>query len=169
MMRLTRIAFLGLGLLGLSALAVADGQAGRSPNGIELPAGFKDWKVIGVSHRTDNNTLRAIVGNDTAVAAARSGNIDPWPNGAVLAKIVWKAETDKHWNTAIVSGDFVHVELMVKDATKYAATGGWGYARWKGKELKPYGTDANFVQECVGCHAPLKSQDYVFTRPAFVP
>ena len=167
MMRRTRIACLGL--IGFSALAAAGGQVARAPNGIELPAGFKDWKVIGVSHRTDNNTLRAILGNDTAVAAARAGNINPWPDGTVLAKIVWKAETDKHWSTAIVPGDFVHVEFMVKDATRYAATGGWGYARWKGKELKPYGADANFVQECFGCHTPVKPQDYVFTRPALIP
>jgi hypothetical protein len=169
MMRRTLITCLGLGLVGFSALAVADGKTARAPNGIELPADYKEWKVIGVSHRTDNNTLRAIVGNDAAVAAARAGNINPWPNGAVLGKIVWKTETDKNWDKAIVPGEFVHVEFMVKDATKYATTGGWGYARWKGKDLKPHGNDANFAQECVGCHTPVKSQDYVFTRPANMP
>jgi len=47
-----------------------------APNGIELPAGYKDWRVIGSSHREDNKTLRVILGNDAAIAAARVINPD---------------------------------------------------------------------------------------------
>ena len=46
-----------------------------APNGIEFPQGYQDWRVIGVSHRTDNNTLRIILGNDTAIEAARAGAV----------------------------------------------------------------------------------------------
>lgn len=168
MRTLSRV-LLTITLAGLSAIAASGNQVAPSPNGIELPADYKDWKVIGVSHRVDNNTMRAVVGNDAAVAAARAGNINPWPNGAVLGKIVWKAVADKNWDKAMVPGDFVHVEFMLKDAQKYTATGGWGYARWKGKELAPYGKDPGFAQECVACHTPVKGQDYVFTRPASMP
>jgi hypothetical protein len=58
---------------------------------------------------------------------------------------------------------------MIKDAKKYTATGGWGFARWKGKNQKPYGKDAGFVNECFGCHTPVKENDYVFTHPAELP
>jgi hypothetical protein len=58
---------------------------------------------------------------------------------------------------------------MHKDSVKYAATGGWGYARWLGTEQKPYGKDASFAQECVGCHTPVKDNDWVFTHPAQIP
>lgn len=58
---------------------------------------------------------------------------------------------------------------MTKDAKKFGSTGGWGYARWLGKEQKPYGKDAAFVQECVGCHTPVKDRDYVFTKPVALP
>ena len=95
-----------------------------APNGINLPEGYKDWRVIAVSHRTDNNTMRAIVGNDKAVEAARKGNTNPWPDGAILGKLVWKAETDANWPTATVPGKFVHAEFMTKEAKKYEATGG---------------------------------------------
>jgi hypothetical protein len=64
---------------------------------------------------------------------------------------------------------FRHAEFMVKDAKKYEATGGWGFARWLGKDQKPYGKDANFVQECFGCHQPVKDRDWVFTEPAPLP
>jgi hypothetical protein len=131
-----------------------------SPNGIDLPQG---------SHRLDNNTLRVILGNEVAVEAARSGNTRPWPDGAILGKLVWKDATHEAWESAVVPGEFVHAEFMFKDSQRWPATGGWGFARWKGMNQQPYGEDATFVQECFGCHTPVKENDYVFTRPARVP
>lgn len=140
-----------------------------TPNGINLPDGYKDWPVISVSHRDDNNTLRAILGNDIAIKAARAGKTKPWPNGSILGKLVWKDTNHEKWQKAIIPGDFVHAEFMIKDSAKYASTGGWGFARWKGLNQKPYGKDASFVQECYGCHIPVKDNDYVFTRPSLMP
>jgi hypothetical protein len=168
-MKISKLAMLVLSMTTYATLAVAAAPVAKAPNGIELPAGYQDWRVIAPSHRTDNNTLRVILGNDIALAAARAGHTNPWPDGAILGKLVWKDETDKRWPTATVPGKFVHAEFMLKDATKYAKTGGWGYARWLGTEQKPYGKDANFVQECLGCHTPVKDQDYVFTHPATLP
>jgi len=31
-------------------------------DGIELPENYKDWKVISASHRTDNKSIRTILG-----------------------------------------------------------------------------------------------------------
>jgi hypothetical protein len=77
--------------------------------------------------------------------------------------VLWKQEVD---NNGIVStGEFVHVEYMIKDTKKYAETEGWGWARWKGKDLKPYGNSASFVNECIKCHRPVKDNDNVFTKP----
>jgi hypothetical protein len=149
--------------------AAAKQEVEVAPNGISLPEGYKDWRVIGASHRTDNNTMRVIVGNDKAIEAARKGQTTPWPDGAIMGKLVWKAETHANWATAVVPGKFVHAEFMIKDAKKYAATGGWGFARWLGEEQKPYGKDAQFVQECFACHTPVKENDYVFTHPAKLP
>lgn len=156
-------------VLAVCAGAASAGKPAPSPNGIEIPEGYKDWRVISVSDRTDNNTLRVILGNDIAIAAARAGKTNPWPDGAILAKLAWKATTHPHWAKATVPGDFVQAEFMVKDWKKFAATGGWGYARWKGMDQKPYGTDANFAQECVTCHTPVKGQDWVYTHPVILP
>jgi hypothetical protein len=159
---------LAMGLLFVAGAAHA-GKPAPTPNGIEMPEGYKDWRVISVAHRTDNNTMRVIVGNDAAIAAARAGKTNPWPNGTILGKVVWKAKTSEHWEKATVPGDFVHAEFMIKDAKKHAATGGWGYARWTGMDQKPYGKDANVAQECVACHTPVKSRDWVYTQPAILP
>jgi len=140
-----------------------------APNGIRLPDGYKNWRLISSSHRTDNNTLRVILGNDKAIQAAKDGQTNPWPDGSVLAKLVWKDAAHEKWPTSTIPGKFVHVEFMIKDAKRFSATGGWGFARWLGLEQQPYGKDTNFVQECYGCHLPVKGNDYVFTQPAVLP
>lgn len=151
-----------------SALSGDTGTA-PAPNGITLPENYRDWRVIASSHRLDNNTLRVILGNDKAIEAARAGNTNPWPDGVILAKLVWKDKTHPAWEKAVIPGEFVQAEFMLKDAHKWKATGGWGFARWKGMEQTPYGKDAGFVQECFGCHTPMKDNDYVFTHPAQLP
>lgn len=158
------------GLCLLTPAAVwSDANVPPAPNGITMPQGYKNWRLIAPSHRTDNNTLRVILGNDIAIEAARKGQTNPWPDGAILAKLVWKDATHPNWEKATVPGNFVHAEFLIKDAKKYAATGGWGFARWLGNEQKPYGKDATFVQECFGCHSAVKDNDYVFTRPVVLP
>ncbi len=139
-----------------------------APNGITLPQGYKNWRLIAVSQRTENQTLRAILGNDIAIEAARSGKTNPWPNGTILAKLNWKQKTSESFPAAVSPGDFVHADFMVKDDTKYAATGGWGFARWVGMEQKPY-DKGDVAQECLGCHGMMKNQDLVFTAPVKLP
>jgi len=159
--------------VAMSAFATAPQAAepavAASPNGITLPADYRNWRLIASSQRNDNNTLRVILGNDTAVEAAHAGNTNPWPDGAILCKLVWKDDIHEHWKTAVIPGKFVHAEFMVKDSGKYRETGGWGFARWTGMDQKPYGADAGFAQECFGCHTPMKDNDYVFTHPAELP
>jgi hypothetical protein len=144
-------------------------QPGPTPNGIELPVGYIDWRAISASTRSDNGTIRIILGNDAAVAAARTGKTKPWPDGAILCKLVWKQIPHEAWPTAGIPGDFDHVEFMVKDSKLYPSTGGWGFARWVGLEMKPYGSDSTFAQTCFACHKPRAKQDYVFTHPVSLP
>lgn len=89
--------------------------ADPAPNGIALPEGYKNWQLLSVHQRSDNNTLRAVLGNDIAIKAARAGKTDPWPDGSIIGKLVWKAVKHDHWETALEPGAFVHAEFMVKD------------------------------------------------------
>ena len=108
------IAFLCTAVTAIAASPKA--EVLPAPNGIRLPEGYKDWRLISSSHRTDNNTLRVILGNDMAIQAARSGQTNPWPDGSILAKLVWKDATHEKWPTATVPDKFVLAEFMVKDA-----------------------------------------------------
>jgi hypothetical protein len=132
-------------------------------NGMAFQSGFEDWKPISFTDRGDNNTLRIILGNDIAVKAAKSGNISPWPDGASFAKIAWQKAADG--DGLIHPGNFVQVEFMVKDSRLYKHSEGWGWGRWRGAELKPYGVNSHFVNECTGCHLPVRGDDFVYTLP----
>jgi len=153
-------------LVGLSLNALASENAHSPSHGIPYPDGWKEWATIAVSHRNDNNTLRVIVGNDIAAEAARSGNTNPWPDGAILGKVVWKDTELKDWPAATAPGEFVHAEFMFKDTTNFTETYGWGWARWVGLEQEAF--DGG-MQVCISCHTPVKNRDWVFTDPAQLP
>ena len=132
-------------------------------NGVPFQADFETWKPMSFTDRGDNNTFRAILGNPVAVKAAESGNVSPWPDGTRFAKIAWQQAVGE--DGIVYPGKFVQVEFMLKDAELYRKTEGWGFGRWRGNELKPYGSDAQFVTECTGCHEPMSANDFVYTLP----
>jgi len=132
-------------------------------NGLPFDSGFENWHLISTTDRGDNNTFRFILGNDIAMNAAESGSVSPWPDGTRFAKIAWLQESGP--DGLVHPGGFVQVELMVKDAQRYKDTDGWGWGRWRGMDLKPYGDNEHFVNECAGCHQPVRGDDYVFTLP----
>ena len=157
------------GLLLLLVYGLSAPAADPAPNGIQLPEGFRDWRLIAIDQRTDNQTLRAILGNDIAIQAARGARTQPWPDGAILAKLVWKTGTHPLWPAATIPADFVNADFMIRDQARFASTGGWGFARWLGTAQTPYGKDAEFAQACFACHTVAKSAGYVFTQPAALP
>jgi Cytochrome P460 len=134
-----------------------------APNGIAMYPEYMAWKVVAPSYREDKDHIRIITANEIAIAALHAGK-NPLPDGSVLAKVAWKTEKHPLFPTATMPGDFEQVEFMVKDAQKYKETGGWGFARFVGNELKPYGKDASFVSECFKCHLPVANNDYLFTK-----
>ena len=152
--------------LGVAFASFASEDGTAPSNGVSYPEGWERWPTIAVSHRNDNNTLRVIVGNQIAVEAARSGNTNPWPDGTILGKVVWKDSELQDWQAATGPGEFVHAEFMFKDPEKYAESSGWAWARWVGLEQKPFNEG---MQVCIACHTPVMNRDWVFTDPAQFP
>lgn len=82
---------------GVSISSLASDRSSSPSHGISYAVGWKDWATIAVSHRNDNSTLRVIPGNEIAARAARSGDTNPWPDGAILGKVVWKDAALEDW------------------------------------------------------------------------
>ncbi|NWG87343.1 MAG: cytochrome P460 family protein, partial [Hydrogenophilaceae bacterium] len=91
------------GLTGLPAAAAPD--PAPAPNGISLPADYQDWRLISPSYRTDKKHVRAVLGNDTAINAARAGKTLSWPDGSILAKLVWKEAPHDRFPAALEPGE----------------------------------------------------------------
>lgn len=110
----------------------------------EIPPGYRDWRLISVAHEEGQlNDIRAILGNDLAINAYREGKLT-FPEGTMVARIAWRhvpsEDSNKVFGRAqsFVPGEAPpwYLQFMVKDSTKYAATGGWGYAQFD-KDGKP--------------------------------
>ena len=134
-----------------------------APNGVRLPRGYREWKVVSMTDRFDSGSLRVVLGNEMAIRAIAAGHTNPWPDGSILAKVEW----DQLGGTGgdVDGGAFQRAEFMIKDRHRYATTGGWGWGRWQGGGLEPQGAGPGFATGCVSCHAPVKDRDLVFTIP----
>jgi hypothetical protein len=154
-------------LLMAPAPGRADGQAG--PIFVtEIPQGYRDWKWISSAHEAGNlNSLGAVLGNDVAFNAFREAKL-PYPDGTIIAALhyhnVASAENNKIFGQAqsFVPGAPTNIQFMVKDSTKYAATGGWGFGHFA--DGKP--GDATLMRTCFPCHEKTKATDLVFTHYA---
>jgi len=135
----------------------------KTLNGIEYIPDYKNWQAISTTERFDNGTMRVIFGNAIAVSAIKNHQINPWPNGTIFAKVAWDQVADDKGN--ITTGAFKQVEYMIKNNEQYAATHGWGFARFKTPKMVPYGKTAMFTNECINCHKPVSDNDFVFTQP----
>lgn len=135
-----------------------------SLNGIQYFDDYKNWKVISSTGRPDNGTTRLIYGNDIAVKALEEARINPWPNGAIIVKVVWNSQ---HEDAAgnVMPGNFNNVQIMVKDDQKFADTEGWGFAKFNGLDLKPTGTTLSFATACINCHQLASETGFVFDIP----
>ncbi len=148
---------------------LADGEVADAPNGIAFPAKYKNWPVLAVSQQADKQSVTIVVGNLEAVRAARKGQTNPWPDGSVLGHLVFEQSDMSTVPQAIEAGRFLRAEFMFKDVEAYASNNsGWGWARWDGPELTPYGSDG-FESECLDCHQKVSGSDWLFAKPFTLP
>jgi len=83
---------IAIALTILAALPFASGHAEDETSpifGVKIPAGYRDWRLISVAHEEGSlNDLRAILGNDAAITAAREGKL-PFSDGTIIARLAW--------------------------------------------------------------------------------
>jgi len=157
----------GLVTIVAPARSHADGQA-TAPYVTEIPHGYRDWRWISSAHEAGNlNSLGAVLGNNIAIDAYREKKL-PFPDGTIIAALHYRNvpsdENNKAFGQAqsFVPGPATNIQFMVKDSTKYAATGGWGFATFvDGKAAEPAS-----MKSCFPCHEKASATDLVFTRYA---
>jgi len=139
--------------------------------------GYEDWALIAIDHTDD--LMKAIVGNPVEMDAFRAGipgNGKPFPDGTKMAKVEWRPKKSPDAPYDInVPGTVYDLDFMVKDAQRFADSGGWGYAVFKYDSgsgtytpatLAHMPPQANDAKCGSACHTIAKAKDYVFTNYA---
>jgi hypothetical protein len=173
MKRLTILVLaIAIALTVLASVPFALGRAGDEASpifGVKIPSGYRNWRLISVAHEEGTlNDLRAILGNDVAIKAAREGRL-PFADGTIIARVAWSyaplAESGKafgHLQSFVAGPPKNGVQFMIKDSKKYISTGGWGFAEFD--DGKP--ADEAMQKTCFPCHEIVKARDFVFNRYA---
>ena len=170
-----RIVFFLAAIVGIAGGVASMANASRSAGGetapvyvTKIPPGYRDWRLISVAHEEGNlNSFAAILGNDVAIKAYREAKL-PYPDGTIIAALHYShtpsEENDKVFGDpqSFVPGPQTNVQFMVKDSTKYSATGGWGFGHFN--KDGTLGNDV-LMKTCFPCHAKA-SRDFVFTHYA---
>jgi hypothetical protein len=160
-------------------------QAAVAISSGNLPPGYRDWTLISVARLGGKaNDLRAKLGNDVTIKAYRQGTL-PFPDGAIIARVAWKAVPSEENNDALrpfveqelgkaegdrviaesfVAGPATNIQFMVKDSKKWASTGGWKFIEFDNGKPAPEADGGE--KNCFSCHEPAADTDYVFTRYA---
>ena len=128
--------------------------------------GYETWQTIAPSQTDDG--IKAILGNGIMIDAYKAGlpdNGSSVPDGAMIAKLEWsKKSNDASPYPVNVPDKLKTASFMLKDAKRFADTGGWGYAKFvydsASNTFKASGTDAGCGY---ACHTRVKARDFVFT------
>jgi hypothetical protein len=146
-------------------IAIAAASWAASAQEVPYPAGYRDWHhvksmVINPGHPLYEafGGIHHLYANKPALEGYAKGK---FPDGAVIVFDLLEVKTA---DNAVTEGARKVVGVMRKDASKYAATGGWGFEGFKGDSRTDRAVGANAAKACFECHAAQKGRDYVFSR-----
>jgi hypothetical protein len=161
-------------VLGGTAISAQDKYTVQVPGGLAFSEfrGYEAWQVVSISE--DGPLIAAILANPVMIDAYMAGvpgNGKPFPDGSKMAKVHWTPKKMEIFPAATVPGPQHDVDFMVKDSTRFADSGGWGYAMFEydaaSDTFRPGTLDDKPPQrndaKCgFACHSIAKTKDYVF-------
>ena len=150
----------------LSALILSVLAQSPAPNrnaGVPYPDNYRSWShvkstVISPSHKnfTVNGGFQHVYANAEAMRGYRTRT---FPEGSVIA-FEWLEMTDTQG--AYGEGPRRQLDVMVKDAARFAASGGWGFQRFM-KDSKTELSTSLTPDQCFACHDKLKKDGLVLS------
>lgn len=155
-------------LLVFVAIALFIAIAGFTVNSpkeseVPYPEGFRKWThiktgVIGPKNLNfkANGGFHHIYANEKGVIGYETGK---FPEGSILVFDVIEA---LEINTNTVEGKRRHVDVIVKDSTKFKDRGGWGFEEFEGDSKTERTLNASAKDQCYSCH--LQKETMVFSK-----
>ncbi len=78
----------------------------------DLPYQPFQWRVLTSSLDLNEATMTTVYANDPAIAHARTAPGSPYPAGAVLARVTWFQQEDRHWFGGKIPGRIKSIEFV---------------------------------------------------------
>ena len=129
---------------------------------VPYPDGYRTWTHVKTGLVGPANPNYAISGGYHHIYANEKGmqgyNSGVFLEGSVL---VFDVINIKEQNGNFQETDRKHLDVMMKDSTKYSSTGGWGYDEFRGDSHTERTLSETVRLQCFNCHA--KNEDYVFS------
>jgi hypothetical protein len=151
-------------LLALLSGALALHVAAADDPRVDYTEGYRHWVhvksgVISPAHAqfASIGGFQHIYANPEAMTGYRTR---AFPEGSIVA-FDWLEMRDK--NGAFEEGPRRQVDVMVKDARRFASTGGWGFQRFV-KDSKTELAAAPTPQQCFACHDNLKKDGLILSQ-----
>jgi len=150
----------------LLMLAATTGAGFRQPNAgaaVAFPEGYREWvhvksALISAQHPDFQRSggFRHIYADPRARVGYRTGTFPP--GSTIVVDWIEGDETDGSFS----EGARRRLDVMVKDPSRFAATGGWGFERFAGASRERTVTDAR--AQCASCHSGAEAREMVFSR-----
>ena len=152
----------GLAAVGAALMLAAADAPPPSP---AYPEGFRDWRHVSSALIPEGHPSYAVTGglhhiyaNPQAMRGYREGK---FPEGSVL---VYDLLTTTDLAGVTREGPRRHVDVMVKDSARFAATGGWGYGEYRVGAREPVAAIASSQQaSCSACHQARGTDQVIST------
>ena len=153
----TRIAL----VVSLTAVGLATATIARRLD-VPYPDGFRRWTHIKselTAPRNDADTragIHHIYANPLALGGYESGQ---FPDGSVIVFDLLAVTTD---GGVTKESTRKLIDVMRKDSTRFATTGGWGFEEFAGDSRTGVLGD-RATGACFQCHTQRKDSDFVFS------
>lgn len=154
--------------LAVLLLAVALAAAATPPASEEVPypAGYRSWRhvksvLIGPQSPqfATAGGFHHIYANECALAGYATGT---FADGSVL---VFDRIGMQEQGGVMREDARLAVDVMVRDAARYAATGGWGFEEFRGGNAGERTVREAAKTTCFGCHSRRQEHAFVFSTP----
>ena len=156
-----------LGAAGGTALSAQDKYTLQLPNGVPFSdfKGYEGWQLVSVA-QTDER-LKVMVANPTMIDAYKAGvpgNGQLFPDGSKIAKLQWNPKKSTEAPFVVdVPDTFAQAFFMEKDAKRFPASGGWGYALFNYTAASDAFAADPAPADCGHtCHVAVKAKDHIF-------
>lgn len=159
--KLAPVALVLVSLVAVVAWQPPASRSGETP--VPYPDGYREWTHVksalaGATSKGASNagSFQHIYANTKAMAGYRTR---AFPEGSV---VVFDWLESRETGGTFAEGPRRQVDVMMKDSTRFAATGGWGFQRFM-KDSRTELAPAPTPQQCFACHDQMKKDALVLS------